>query len=305
MGMKTSIAWCDHTFNPWIGCAKVSPGCANCYAEAWAKRSGLVEWGGPRRRTGAAKWREPKAWNNSRIKWEEFATGHQFKLGPRPRVFCGSLMDWLDPEVPAEWLADLLGLIHATPNLDWLLLTKRPGLWRDRMSKLGEVIESIGLNWVDRWLDGTPPPNVWIGCTVEDQQRADERIPELLKIPARVRFLSCEPLLGPINFRAMPLDPGNPAFLYWPLTGEHVADGYNEPRTFANAQRIHWVIVGGESGPNYRPMDLVWMGGIIDQCKAAGVPVFVKQDSGPRPGTQGRIPDELWQLKEFPEVEAL
>ena len=141
MGMKTSIAWCDHTFNPWLGCAKVSPGCANCYAEGGAKRSGLVEWGQgkPRRRTSVAKWREPITWNRTMQcdcgsvpcdmseDLDRMACPNCESLFRRPRVFCGSLMDWLDPEVPAEWLADLLALIHATPDLDWLLLTKKIG----------------------------------------------------------------------------------------------------------------------------------------------------------------------------------
>jgi protein gp37 len=192
MSANSKIEWCDHTFNPWIGCTKVSPGCAHCYAEARDQRfAGGVHWGkgAARKLTSEANWREPLKWNAA-------------AQARRPRVFCASLADWLDDEVPAEWLARLLALIHATPNLDWLLLTKRPQNWRARLQATMDDADfgrAEARYFVADWRDGNPPANVWLGTTVEDQARADERIPQLLAIPAKVRFLSCEPLLGPLN----------------------------------------------------------------------------------------------------------
>jgi protein gp37 len=254
--MKDSaIQWTDHTFNPWIGCTKVSPGCANCYAAVSvpAKMRG-IKWGKgePRQRTSAAYWKQPLAWN-------------KFPLGRvRPRVFCASLADWLDNEVPIAWLADLLKLIHDTPNLDWLLLSKRPENWKDRIVAAlnhltGERDQNPSAfeNWLDLWQAGADAPdNVWLGTTVENQEMADHRIPELLKIPARVRFLSCEPLLGAVDLR-------------------HVTSSTGEWLTITG--RIDWVIVGGESGPGARPFNIDWARDIVKQCMAADVAPFVKQ----------------------------
>lgn len=275
MAENSNIAWTDHTFNPWIGCTKVSPGCANCYAAGQDK---LRRWtaegwgkGKPRKRTSPANWNEPRKWNRAAA---DAAT--------RPRVFCASLADWLDDEVPIEWLADLLALIHDTPNLDWQLLTKRPDNWRKRANAAVDTFRmgTLEERWGTRWLEGEPPPNIWLGTTTEDQQRADERIPALLSIPARVRFLSCEPMLGPLNLLDVPTG--------WPFF-----DTTGQPS-------IHWIIAGGESGPGHRPLQLGWLSDLAAQCDAARVPLFVKQDSGHRPGQQGRIPAHLWQRKEFP-----
>lgn len=269
MAANSKIEWTDHTFNPWEGCTKVSPGCAHCYAETRNQRfAGGANWGkgAPRRRTSVANWRQPLKWNRDaaglgketlecpscEAPWKECECG----FAQRPtRVFCASLADWLDDEVPIEWLADLLALIRCTPNLDWLLLTKRPQNWGDRLHAAFRV-GFDGDEWLSQWLDGTPPANVWLGTTVEDQQRADERIPQLLQIPARVRFLSCEPLLGPLD-----LDFGHPKW--------RTAESYHA--------YIHWVICGGESGPKARPMHPDWARSLRDQCQAAGVPYFFKQ----------------------------
>lgn len=246
MGEKTGISWTDATFNPWIGCKKVSPGCANCYAEVGpaAKFKG-VKWGpGQQRvRTSESNWNLPLRWNRKAA-----------AAGVRTKVFCASLADWLDPEVPAEWLSDLLGLIDATPNLKWQLLTKRPELWRERMEAVRDrwapVAELNGKLLAGNWLTGTAPMNVWVGTTVEDQRRADERIPALLSIPAKVQFLSMEPQLEAVQ---IPLP-----FLYY-------------------KGAIQWVIIGGESGHKARPFNLGWARSIVKQCKDAGVAVFVKQ----------------------------
>lgn len=277
MSENSKIEWCDHTFNPWIGCTKVSPGCANCYAETLMdKRYGRVRWGkgNPRSRTSEANWKKVETWNKN---------AHR----PRPRVFVASLADWLDPEVPIEWLADMLDLIRGCQHLDFLLLTKRPKLWEARLDDaLMEAIkranqrwawegnptkeQAAPANWISDWLDGYPPANVWIGTSVEDQQRADERIPELLKIPARVRFLSCEPLLGQVDLRRVAFPTGR--------TEDVLCDTV---RTVTGMQMplssIHWVICGGESGPGARPMHPDWARSLRDQCQDAGVPFLFKQ----------------------------
>lgn len=178
MGEQTAISWCDHTFNAWVGCTKVSAACDHCYAESWAKRTGQGGlWEGARRRTSEANWRLPLKWNR---KAAELG-------GRRPRVFCSSLADVFDNQVPDIWRSDLWQLIEDTPNLDWLLLTKRPQNVRKMI-------------W-PKWDEGLPP-NVWLGTTVENQVEAKRRIQHLIKAPARTLFLSCEPLLGEIELGA-------------------------------------------------------------------------------------------------------
>lgn len=285
---NTTIGWPDHTCNPWLGCTKVSPGCEHCYAETWGLRFG-VAWGPgqPRKRTSAAYWRQPLAWNRAAA--PDTTLEHPW-FPPRPRVFCGSLMDWLDPEVPVEWLADLLNLIRRTPNLDWLLLTKRPQNWAKRLC---DVIAYLAMKsnaggdtavWCYKWrIHGEAPPNIWVGTTVEDQQRADERIPELLQIPAKVRFLSVEPMLGPVNL--------DKAFMC--RTGRVV----RMRQEMGIEQAISWVICGGESGPHARPMHPDWARSLRGQCNAAGVPFFYKQAGGYYKG--GSLLDGR-EWKEFP-----
>lgn len=277
--MKNShIEWTDHTFNPWEGCTKVSPGCAHCYAEARNARFGGGEapnWGkgAPRRRTSGQNWNQPLKWNREAgddqhaycvevgARFQE--SDDMLEVPDRPRVFCASLADWLDDEVDPLWLADLLNLIHTTPHLDWLLLSKRPQLWRARMEAVCEVDGDNRIAW--NWLKPEPiiPANVWIGTTVEDQQRADERIPALLKIPARVRFLSCEPLLGAVT-------------LSLKCPRDHNGDGDCDHHT-RGCPKVDWVICGGESGPGARPMHLDWARSLRDQCAATGVAFHFKQ----------------------------
>ncbi len=273
MSANSKIEWCDHSFNPWIGCTKVSPGCANCYAESYDKRWGGSHWGkgAQRKRTSAANWRKPVQWNaagyiceacGSTCFGDRCMTSQCRGWTRRPRVFCASLADWLDDEVPAAWLFDLLTLIHKTPDLDWLLLTKRPENWKSRLKAAADQCTIDHLDMTDRiyaWLEGSRIwRNIWIGTTVEDQQRADERIPALLQIPARVRFLSCEPLLGPLYLESWQEHLPPPVHLAW-LEG------------------IDWVICGGESGPNARPMHPNWARSLRDQCAAAGTRFFFKQ----------------------------
>ena len=288
---NSKIEWTDHTFNPWIGCTKVSPGCANCYAEGLMdKRLGKVRWGKgqPRQRTSAANWKQVERWNRDADEGIcvdcgtpirnygisiDCCCGQAGAIGKmrRPRVFVASLADWLDPEVPIEWLAGLLDLIRRCPHLDFLLLTKRPELWRDRIiatanhCNTGTLSDPSAMTWawLHDWIAGRAAPiNVWVGTSVEDQARADSRIPVLTSIPAKIRFLSCEPLLGPVNLQPASITSpytSGPMNYYWLSNG------------------IHWVIAGGESGPNSRPMHPSWARSLRDQCIQANVPFFFKQ----------------------------
>ncbi|TWA71944.1 protein gp37 [Azospirillum baldaniorum] len=269
MAEVSAIEWTHATFNPWIGCTKVSPACDNCYAEKERAVTCLgVTWGAgqPRHRTSACTWKQPLAWNRKAA-----------KEGRRMRVFCASLADVFDAEVPDEWRADLFALIAATPHLDWLLLTKRPKVMRDyadRAARCGE-----------HWLadKGAPPvrwplPNVWLGTTVENQAMAEARIPRLLATPAAVRFLSCEPLLGPVDLTRVVL-------------GEMPVERCVDPRiermrftinALSGAPKsgipgLDWVIAGGESGPKARPSHPDWFRSLRDQCADAGVPFLFKQ----------------------------
>lgn len=277
MSENSKIEWTDHTFNPWEGCTKVSPGCANCYAESRNHRWGGDNWGKgkPRRRTSVDNWKKPLKWNRNHQELVDDAdTKHFMERGvlkvQRQRVFSASLADWLDDEVPIEWLADFLKLIYDTPNLDWLLLTKRPENFTKRLKAVHQDSPPMTsfTHWVSEWLNlhpaSSPPPNVWIGTSVEDQQRADERIPELLRIPAAVRFLSVEPLLGPVDLHT--------------VAWRKVDNNHAIPQPWHERQYWpDWVIVGGESGPKSRPCNVEWIRSIVRQCQAAGVPCFVKQ----------------------------
>lgn len=242
--MKTTkIQWCDSTASPWYGCTKVSPGCRNCYAERWARRYGVAGWG-----DGAPRVRSKTFERTCRsLNRQAEREGRRLKVFP-------SLCDWLDECVPAEWLADMLRVIHKCPNLDFLLLTKRPEnfldlIWNAATLSHKQCSNSPLTHWIADWWEGAKvPPNIWIGVSCENQTMANRRIPHLLRIPARVRFLSCEPVFGELE-----------------LSPVLAAGG------------IHWVIVGGETGPAARPGDVGWVCHIVVQCKVAGVPCFVKQ----------------------------
>lgn len=253
MAENTKIEWATHTFNPWVGCTKVSAACDHCYAEGWAKRTGQGGlWQGERRRTSAANWRQPYKWNNTA------PIG-----GPRPRVFCASLADVFDNQVPAEWRADLWAMIRETPNLDWLLLTKRPQ----------NIAKMLRADWGDGY------PNVWLGTTCENQEEAERRIPHLRDVPARIRFLSCEPMLGRLDLDCLLYQPC-PNFedtVMDPTTGVYECCRDCDYTGIGEELAIHWVIAGGESGPGARPMHPSWPISLRDQCAAAGVPFFFKQ----------------------------
>lgn len=235
MGKDSKIEWTTHTFNPWWGCTKVSEACKNCYAESWAKRVGKDVWGPSveRRMFGDDHWKQPLRWN-----------AEASRVAHRPRVFCASMADVFEErsELDAARLR-LWDLIEATPHLDWLLLTKRPQ----------NVLERTrwGLDW---------PTNVWIGTTVELQKRANELLPALASIPAKVRFISAEPLLGPLDLS--------------PWLGT----------------TVDWVITGGESGPKARPASPAWFRSLMIQCMEREVPFHFKQWGDWAPGKAANLP---------------
>ena len=265
MAENTKIEWTDHTFNPWIGCTKVSPGCDHCYAEnLMDTRMGVASWrpGAERVRTKEANWKMPLRWN---AQADAFMDQH----GRRQRVFCASLADVFDNAVDPQWRADLFKLIAETPNLDWLLLTKRIGNVRCMLAELAH-----GSDPDLTLLDMMPLPNVWIGATIVNQAEADRDIPKLLDVPARVRFLSMEPLLGPVDLTHIEVFGGDAEI--FPLKGTtDCVDDEGAPTDDVPA--LDWVIVGGESGPGARPMSPDWARSLRDQCAAAGVPFLFKQ----------------------------
>lgn len=227
MAENSGIEWTHHTFNPWIGCQKVSAACDFCYAEVWDSRGlhgGASRWGPHATRTRTKTWGNP-------IKWQKKARAE----GVRFRVFTASLADVFDnhKSIQDTWRRELWALIKSCPDLDFLMLTKRP--------------QNISRFLPSDWGDGYG--NVWLGATVEDQKAAD-RIGHLTSVPAKVHFLSMEPLLGPVDL------------------SRHI-------------EGLEWVITGGESGKDYRPADANWFREIRDQCAAANVPFLFKQWEGP------------------------
>jgi len=251
MAATTGIAWTDSTFNPWIGCTKVGPGCEHCYAEALMdQRWHRVKWGTgqARERTSPANWRQPLAWERDH---EAFEREH----GRHRRVFCASLADVFDNEAPPAWRAELFALIGQTPHLDWLVLTKRIG-------NVARMLEQPGMP-----RDGLPA-NVWLGATVVNQEEFDRDVPKLLAVPAAVRFLSVEPILGEIFGGRM-------------------------------LGALDWVIVGGESGANARQPQTQWLRSMMVQCTWFAVPFFFKQWGGPT-ATAGGCSLDGAEFKQWP-----
>jgi len=258
---KTGIAWCDSTWNPWIGCTKVSPGCDHCYAAEQDSRKrwdgGKTHWGAgvPRYRTSASNWVQPIAWNKKAA-----------KSGEVHRVFCASLADVFDNEIDLTWRLDLWQLIEKTPNLSWLLVTKR----------IGNVPAMV-----PAWMHNGFPTNVRILITVVNQEEADRDVPKLLALSCK-NGISYEPALGPVDWSPW----------LWPMCWHWdakyrspedaiAAGAYAEqkPQGLVSAHRkfLEWIIVGGESGPKARPFDIDWAYSTVAQCKGASVPCFVKQ----------------------------
>lgn len=240
MGDKTGISWSNATWNPWHGCAKVSAGCKNCYMFREKKQYGQDPTLVVRSKT---KFDDP-------LKW--------VSRGKAPKYcFTCSWSDFFIAQAD-PWRSEAWEIIRQTPEITYQILTKRP--------------ERIANHLPDDWRDGYP--NVWLGVSCENQATANERIPLLLKVAASVRFVSAEPLLGPISFGDIPTGKG---------TGDEwdpviTMDALSRASVFA--PHVNWVIVGGESGPGARPCDINWIRDIVKQCKTAEVPVFVKQLGG-------------------------
>jgi protein gp37 len=230
MAEQSAISWTDATFNPWIGCTKVSPACDHCYAESDNKRRGWVAgWGAgvPRRRTKT--WGEPLKWNRKAA-----------ETGYRTRVFCASLADVFDNEVPQAWREDLWELLRQTPHLRWILLTKR----------IGNARKMLPADW------GAGYTNAGLMATLENQEVWDRDFPKLMATPAAWRGVSAEPLLGPIYIR----------------------DGYGN--TDDCGKKLDWLITGGESGPHHRPLNMDWVRDLRDQCQRLRITYHHKQNGG-------------------------
>lgn len=302
MGEKTGISWTDSTWNPVRGCSKVSAGCKNCYAETFAER-----WRG--------------------VPGHAFEQGFDLRLVPEAltlplqwkkprRIFVNSMSDLFHHDVPADYIDQVFAVMALAHWHTFQVLTKRPVAMRKYLthtrgpdnvltrvlSQAQEIEKPRGYVYQEGL--GWPYRNVWLGVSVEDQRAADERIPELLATPAAVRFLSCEPLLGPVNLAEVgPLPDGD--FLGRALFnhGLHGGEGAG----------LGWVIIGGESGPGARPCDVAWARHLVSQCQTAGVPVWMKQLGAVPMGVNlmmprdraGRDPAE-WpedlRVQQFPEV---
>jgi protein gp37 len=300
MSESSKIEWCDSTFNAWEGCTKISPGCKFCYAETRNIRFNGTRknWGvgAPRRRTSASNWQKPRRWDrlagDGRFVYDPACGERKFvkKIEPgmesvRPRVFCLSLGDWLDDEVPLEWFQDLMVLIRETPNLDWLLLTKRPQIFTKRLRHSYLKRQDSPQHWWEyNWVHHIETPqNIWLGVSIENQEAADFRLPIFRSIPSVKKFISAEPLLGELDV--------------W----DHL---------FIN--EVDWIICGGESGPGARPFHLEWGLSILDQCEESETAFFMKQVGDdpylgnkpfPNAGKKGNQMD-LWpedlRVRQFP-----
>lgn len=312
MSAKTKIAWCDSTVNPVHGCDKVSAGCANCYITTTTPF-----------RVSGMKHGDPRTFHPSALKMAEklnrkpwicdyCGEAYPDEIGcscsdfpvsnHRRRIFWESLGDIWDPKWQIEWLAATLDTIRRCDQCTHILVSKRWENFIERMADARDCCADKSHNriggydakaapnhwqdtqfWIESWYEqNVTPPNIIGLCSVENQETADSRIPQFLTVPLACHGLSMEPLLGEIRLKTS----GNP--LIWPE-----AIGRNG---------LKWLIIGGESGANARPMEIAWVESIAHQATAAGVSLFIKQDSGKKSGLQGRIPDTIWNRKEFPKL---
>lgn len=258
MGDKTPIEWADATWNPWYGCRRVSTGCRGCYAAREMKAYGM-DFG---------------AVTRSKTRFEL-----PLKLTQRYFIFACSWSDFFIEDADA-WRPEAWDVIRRCPRHTFLLLTKRPG----------RIPLCLPPDWGEGW------SNVWLGVSAENQRWADKRIPELLKVPANLRFASLEPLLGPMRlYGCVQLDA---LTRIEPLTGQQMHVGAFVPSLKAQGPCLSWIIAGGESGPGARPCDPAWLSALQQQCAAAGVPFFLKQLGGypdKRAGDKARLEGRLWQ----------
>jgi len=289
MGQKSKIEWTDATWNPVTGCTKVSTGCKHCYAERLFPRvygRDMVPIENPAVALANEETDRPREFTDVWLHPERLEQPLHWK---KPRmIFVNSMSDLFHEDIPFEFIHRIFAVMAKTEQHTFQILTKRPKIMLKYTTKL--------------W--GSPLKNVWFGISCENQETADERIPLLLQLPAAVRFLSCEPLLDEIDLREplnhypvqtscrqyvtrdMAIDAGDREF-----EGSLYSDDEWEQTV---PEGIDWVIVGGESGPGYRPMNLDWARSIRDQCTVAGVPFFFKQTAGKK-----AIPDDL-MIREYP-----
>jgi protein gp37 len=296
---KTGIEWCDSTWNPTTGCSLVSPGCTNCYAMKVAHRLARMP---AQCEHYAGMTQESKAgpvWTGT-VRLNEKALDRPLHWTRPRRIFVNSMSDLFHEALPFRDIVRVFQVMtgecstRPAPAHTYQILTKRAERmrnffrWLDEQS--GDDPEVLALQTLYRHQG--PPRNVWLGVSVEDQQRADERIPLLLETPAAVRFLSCEPLLGPVDLTRINDVPGE-----WrdALGGRWRREGSDRVYE-VDERRLHWIIAGGESGPNARPMHPDWARSLRDQCAAAGVPFFMKQMTKKAP-----IPSDLF-IREFPDA---
>lgn len=301
MATATKIQWTDYSSNPIKyrdkatgrvvhACVKHSAGCANCYAESIAHRF-------EGRKFTRADMEKVKPFACDK----ELVDLLKSKKLAGKKVFIGDMTDVFGEWVTDEMLNKMFAVMGLRKDVTFQVLTKRADRMAEYMNGVYRrgAINDAAITTFEEYLwwntmgheqhhnkisgPAWPFPNVWLGVSTENQAAADERIPHLLRVPAAVRFLSVEPLLGPIEFSNVTRRADCVQQL-----GKKALEG------------IHWVIVGGESGPSARPCEVEWIRSVVRQCKAAEVPVFVKQDSGSRPGMQGRLDDDIWNTKEFP-----
>ena len=254
----TTIAWTDKTWNPVTGCTKVSQGCKHCYAESIANRMWATQY-------------KPNADGSARkftdVRCHEDRLTQPLSWRKPALVFVNSMSDLFHEDVPDDFIGAVFAVMLRTPQHTYQILTKRP----ERM-----------VAWFrDFYANQIPSLNVWLGVSVEDQANADKRIPLLLQTPAHVRFISAEPLLGPVDL----------ADYMWGYSGDDIA-----PR-----HALNWVIVGGESGAHFRPMNTAWAEDIVETCRAAGVACFVKQMGGHRPGTELESLPPALRVRQWPD----
>ncbi len=264
MGETTQIQWTEATYNPWHGCKKVSPGCKNCYMYRDKERYGQD----PMKvvRSGPATFNAPLKWKEQKL------------------IFTCSWSDFFIPEAD-QWRDEAWEIIRHTPQHTYQILTKRPERIKDHLPE----------DWGSGW------PNVWLGTSVENQEYADKRIPELLKIPAAVHFLSCEPLLGLVELRSTPVGQLAKTVRTWLTFTQRIGD---DKFNYATYNRIDWIIAGGESGPKFRPVKEEWLTSLRDQCERANVPFFFKQWAGVNPHKLGRLLEGR-EWNEMPEAETI
>lgn len=339
MSGKTGIQWAERVWNPVVGCTRVSDGCRNCYAFQLHDQRHLA-WKRGRWESAPPQYYEPF----SRVQLLDERLTDPLHWRKPARVFVNSMSDLFHEDVPDEYIDRVFAVMNYANDHTYQVLTKRPDRMRAYINDPQTFHRVIAhVRRMDREIAGCslprgelamswPLPNVWLGTSVENQEAADKRIPELLACPAAVRFLSCEPLLGPVDLTAVNYEASHRARLTEALTGrddealsdilasmdptlpEHEPfaanvltgrwfDGWDE----TDGPRIDWVIVGGESGAHARPCDVGWIRGIVRQCEAAGVAVFCKQGGSSNACRHDRkgghfecFPDDL-QVREWPD----